>query len=135
MDKTEHFKAQGPGQGRRWSHRTKSPSCPSPLLPHPQLTSFFFLFSFFTFSAMCSLTGSPEALNPKQRVQEGGCSVHLPCRPHSPPVWTCSGARNQEIAQRRHLTWGVHTPPSTVTLQTLCLVTTRPGPAAVATCG
>lgn len=82
-----------------------APACaPDPLLQPPS----HFFYSFIP----PSLTGCPEALTPKQRVQEGGCSVQLPCRPHSPPVWTCSDPCITEIAQRRHLTRRVHTPLS-----------------------
>lgn len=80
-------KAQDPGQTLR-SYSLEPSHYSSQLLfaphSHPHI--------FGTLSATCTLTGSPEPLTPEQRVREGGFSVQLSYRPHSPPVWTCSGA-------------------------------------------
>lgn len=132
MDKIGLSKAQGPGQGWRWYSRIKSPSCPSPFLPPPPTScKYIYILFFLTLWATCSLTGSPKQC-PKRWLL---CAA--PPRPHSPPVWTCSGAMHHRNSPKEVSDLGSE--QTTVLLLWPCrhlaywLGITSPGSAAMAT--
>ena len=99
--------------------RTKSLFLPASFCP-PQPPPHLFFYSFsHMYSHWVSRTSNPLTEGPRRWLL---CAALLPTTfPHLPGP--ALGPCITEIAQRRHPTWGVHTPPSPVTLKTLFLLT------------